>query len=125
LTIESSEDELLEVLGSPKHIVVDLVRYMRHHSDAQTSEMRGVGTDGESKETIGTAIWWPRPEEIHDDLARGAKPMMWIDGQFGRVLQGEIRLARDLKPSFSFAHLNLQVCIYRSLTRIPDMILFQ
>ncbi|EIN10869.1 hypothetical protein PUNSTDRAFT_63844 [Punctularia strigosozonata HHB-11173 SS5] len=97
LNIESSADELVELLASPKEIVANLVRYIRHHPDTQTTDVNRVGTTKVFQEIIGTAVWWLQQDEM----------------QCRRTLQGEIRLSRDLKPSFSFAHLNLRVCHHR------------
>lgn len=96
LILEGSDKDALDAFSMPSSIVVVLRRRVRYYH-ANSSARQGVAWN-ESFDDVGTAVWWQAP-------ANGANHLM-------RQMEGEIRLAKDLRPTSAMGHFSLSVCIH-------------
>lgn len=92
MTLEGRDPKILDVLATPRAIVVKLRRRLRF--SGRTTSSKKEASWNESVEDVGTAVWWTPVNSPQDPHAR--------------CLEGEIRLAKDLRPSTEIAHLSIQ-----------------
>ena len=83
------------MLSSSTSIVVSLRRRVRFYNKSASSR-RDVAWN-ETVEDMGTAVWWP-------STAADA-----ISTSTTRHLEGEIRLAKDLRPTSELGHFSISV----------------
>lgn len=95
MTLEGSESPVLDVLSAPSSIVVCLRRRVRFYNKSSSSR-RDVAWN-ETVEDVGTAIWWPSSNARSDSLTRH--------------LEGEIRLAKDLRPTSEMGHFSISYAV--------------
>jgi hypothetical protein len=94
LKLESKDKNVLDIFAEPTAVVLDLrrrVRYFCKPSELMRPEEIGWN---EFVEKICTAIWWlsPSPEQA-----------------LSRYLEGEIKLAKTLKPTSAMGHFSISV----------------
>ncbi len=80
----------------PSSIVVVLRRRVRYYHP-NSSARQGVAWN-EPFEDVGSAVWWPSPDNGTN--------------HFSRHMEGEIRLAKDLRPTSAMGHFSLSVRIH-------------
>jgi hypothetical protein len=95
LTLESRDKSALDAFSTPSSIVVALRRRVRYYH-ANCSARQHVEWN-EIEEDVGTAIWWPS----HDDRSDHST----------RHMEGEIRLAKDLRPTSAMGHYSLSYSV--------------
>jgi hypothetical protein len=111
LTLDGRDPAILDVLSSPGSVVVKLRRRVRFYNAASTTK-REVSWN-ESVEDVGSAVWWPSSDSpvTENDL-------------HVRQLEGEIKLAKDLRPSSEMAHFSLQyfvvLCPFKAANYTSD-----
>ena len=93
LTLESRESRVLDLLSNSNAIVLSLRRRVRFYN--KTCSSRQDVAWNESVEDMGRAVWWPST-----DAHSGADI---------RHLEGEIKLAKDLRPTSEMAHFSISV----------------
>ena len=103
MTLEGSESPVLDVLSAPSSIVVCLRRRVRFYNKS-SSPRRDVAWN-ETVEDMGTAIWWPSSSARSDSLTRH--------------LEGEIRLAKYLRPTSEMGHFSISVSLL-----VDDKVIF-
>ncbi|KAF5342240.1 hypothetical protein D9611_001661 [Ephemerocybe angulata] len=91
ISLEGRESAVLDVLANPGSILVKLRRRVRFYNQA-TATRKEVSWN-ESVEDVGTAVWW-NPANSGSDA-------------YNRFLEGEIHLAKDLRPSCEMAHFSI------------------
>ncbi|KAL0954346.1 hypothetical protein HGRIS_003340 [Hohenbuehelia grisea] len=97
MTIESPDMQALDLLSSPKAIMVRLRRNIKYH------EFRTMAVDAmtwrDSVDDTDPAVWWPSTEgEEADTLVR-------------RHLCGEIQLKKTLKPSTAIGNFRIEYLV--------------
>ncbi|KAF8896104.1 hypothetical protein BD779DRAFT_1667956 [Infundibulicybe gibba] len=94
---ETDDEQALDLLSSPKAIVVRLRRCVRCHAD----ETKSVDTKTwkDEYEDSQLASWWPSPTGVSDS----DRPQ--------RELNGELHLKGDLKPTSSMAHFRIEYSV--------------
>lgn len=98
IRLESDDYQALDLLSTPKAIVVSLKRRIKYQSDPE----RFLGSL--VKDTIDysqPAVWWPSSEGIEDNV-----------GRF-RFLNGELHLKVDMKPTSGIGDFAIEVCNQR------------
>ncbi|KAF8628024.1 hypothetical protein AX15_004141 [Amanita polypyramis BW_CC] len=95
LTLEGCDRDALDAFSMPSSIVVVLRRRVRYYQ-ANTSARQDVAWN-ESFEDMGSAIWWPSHDGRNDHSRRH--------------MEGEIRLARDLRPTSAMGHYSLSYSV--------------
>lgn len=93
MTLEGQDSEILDLLSTPSAIVANLHRRVRFFS--KTSLARQEVSWNETVEEMGTAVWWPSMGLTSSALARH--------------LEGEVKLAKDLRPTSAMAHFSISV----------------
>ncbi|TFK40190.1 hypothetical protein BDQ12DRAFT_772139 [Crucibulum laeve] len=93
LTFTGQDTQALDTLAAPSAIRLCLVRSMATGSDA-LEKPRAGRTDNLFLETCGQAYFWPSHEGGPEDNKR--------------VLQGELEVAKILKPSFEFPRFTIR-----------------
>lgn len=96
--MESSDEQALDLLSSPKAITVRLQRRMvysskadrRPQSNAETVEWKAA------VDYLDTAVWWPAPGDQTNS---------------SRTLNGEFLLSKELKPSAEVLDFSIKVSI--------------
>jgi hypothetical protein len=91
LTLESREPLVLDMLAAPTSIVLSLRRRVRFYNKSNSSR-RDVAWN-ETVEDMGTATWWPSTDARSDSTTHH--------------LEGEIRLAKDLRPTSEMGHFSI------------------
>ncbi|RXW17835.1 hypothetical protein EST38_g8027 [Candolleomyces aberdarensis] len=92
VTLEGREPAVLDVLSNPGSVVVKLRRRVRFYNQA-TATRREVSWN-ESVEDVGTAVWWQPATDSQNN-------------PYTRHLEGEIHLAKDLRPTCEIAHFSI------------------
>jgi hypothetical protein len=95
LTLESNNSMVLDLLSVPGSIVLSLKRRVRFYDNA-SSARRDVAWN-ETVENAGTAVWWPSNDAINNDSTR--------------YFEGEIRLAKDLRPTSTMGHFSISYAV--------------
>lgn len=95
--MDSLDVQALDLLATSKAIVVNLRRTVRYYNSPSPLNKSDV-LWRELSEDVGRAVWWPSVRGRGDDYIR--------------YLEGEIQLAKDLKPSASIAHFSIFVSIF-------------
>lgn len=95
LDIECKDRQALDLLASPKAIVVQLRRRVRFFLAAATVGDGQAPGWNDTVEDLETAVWWPGAGNSADPCTRR--------------LEGEIRLSKDLKPTSAIAHFSVSV----------------
>jgi len=88
LTMNSRDSQALDLLSQGRSIVVVLRRRVRYFSGSTTKDLI---------EDVGRATWWPALDGSGD--------------AFIRYLDGEIPLAKELKPSCDVAHFSISYTV--------------
>ncbi|KDR78972.1 hypothetical protein GALMADRAFT_63777 [Galerina marginata CBS 339.88] len=91
LALEGREPRVLDMLAAPTSIVLSLRRRVRFYNKSSSSR-RDVAWN-ETVEDMGTAVWWPSTDSRSDSTCR--------------YLEGEIRLAKDLRPTSEMGHFSI------------------
>ncbi|KAF8968052.1 hypothetical protein BDZ97DRAFT_449634 [Flammula alnicola] len=91
LTLEGRDTQALDLLSAPTSIVLSLRRRVRFYN--KTSSSRKDVAWNETVEDMGTAVWWPSTDSRSDSNTRH--------------LEGEIRLAKDLRPTSEMGHFSI------------------
>ena len=97
LALESRDKNALDALSTSTSIVVALRRRVKYYY-ASSSARQHVAWN-EIEEDVGAAVWWPSHEDDRNDHST-------------RHMEGEIRLAKDLRPTSAMGHYSLSVRIY-------------
>ncbi|KAF8150704.1 hypothetical protein B0H34DRAFT_149037 [Crassisporium funariophilum] len=95
LTLEGRESQVLDMLSVPSSIVVSLRRRVRFYN--KTSSSRQDVAWNETVEDMGSAVWWPSSDNRSDSTTRH--------------LEGEIRLAKDLRPTSEMGHFSISYAV--------------
>ncbi|PFH53152.1 hypothetical protein AMATHDRAFT_55616 [Amanita thiersii Skay4041] len=95
ITLEGNDVATLDAFSMPSSIAVVLRRRVRWYH--QTSSARQDVAWNDSVEDVGTAVWWPSGDGRTD--------------RFTRHLEGEIRLAKDLRPTSAMGHYSLSYSV--------------
>jgi len=95
LILESRDKSALDAFSMPSSIVVVLRRRVRYYH-ANSSARQGVAWN-EPVEDVGSAVWWPSPDNGTN--------------HFSRHMEGEIRLAKDLRPTSAMGHFSLSYSV--------------
>jgi hypothetical protein len=93
LTLEGNDTQVLDLLSVPSSIVLSLRRRVRFYN--KTSSSRSDVAWNEMVEDMGVAVWWPSADVASDAHTRH--------------LEGEIRLAKDLRPTSEMGHFSISV----------------
>ncbi|KAJ8494406.1 hypothetical protein ONZ45_g13242 [Pleurotus djamor] len=96
LSMDSMDVQALDLLAQSKSIVVCLRRRVKYYNTPSPLNRPEVSWK-ETVEDVGRAVWWPSLNGRGDD--------------FIRYLDGEIKLAKDLKPSCSIAHFSVSYSV--------------
>ena len=106
LEIECQDSQALELVSQPTAPVVQLFK--------QNTRINGESLGGgimnspeRSSHAIARAAWWPSNQEMSESAGTMAPRT--------RTLSGEIRLDRDLKPTFNFYQYYVKVSGYGEL----------
>jgi len=92
MVIESSDEQALDLLSSPRAAVVRLQRRVTYSTEAETPRTHIAGKEYRAAvDYPGTAVFWPGPA---------------CNGK-GRRLDGEIQLSKHLKPSSKLMHFSI------------------
>lgn len=95
MVIESSDEQALDLLSSPRAAVVRLQRRVACSTEAETHRTHIAGKGWRAAvDYPGTAVFWPGPTG---------------DEGTGRRLDGEIQLSKHLKPSSALMHFSITV----------------
>ncbi|KIM40544.1 hypothetical protein M413DRAFT_445987 [Hebeloma cylindrosporum] len=95
LTLESRESRVLDLLSNSNAIVLSLRRRVRFYN--KTCSSRQDVAWNESVEDMGRAVWWPSTDARSDaDI---------------RHLEGEIKLAKDLRPTSEMGHFSISYAV--------------
>jgi hypothetical protein len=93
LTLESGDNQALEMFSAPSAPVVTLRRCVRFQNPSISSKR---GADWvESFEDVSCAVWWPSP---------GGQ-----NTPYSRCLEGEIKLPKDLASTSSISRFSVSV----------------
>ena len=99
LLLESQDLEALNLISSPKSIVLRLRRFIKYHSnDDQTLEHFAWG---DAVQESSLATWWPSTEGSADDPNLHTK----------RYINGELHLESDITPTSAMAHFRMEVLL--------------
>ncbi|KAH9481700.1 hypothetical protein JR316_0006227 [Psilocybe cubensis] len=98
LTLENAEPRVLDMLAAPTSVVLTLRRRVRFYN--KTSSSRRDVAWNESVEDMGTAVWWPSTDSRSTSAVR--------------YLEGEIRLAKDLRPTSEMGHFSISYSVVLS-----------
>jgi len=91
LTLQSAENKALDAFAAPSAIHLNLQRRVRFFSKHSNSPMDNFWH--ESIDEMGSATWWPSAgNRSHPDA---------------RYFEGEIKLAKDLRPSTAVGHFSI------------------
>ncbi|KAF8905074.1 hypothetical protein CPB84DRAFT_1894808 [Gymnopilus junonius] len=95
LTLEACESRILDLLSNPAAVVLSLRRRVRFYNKSNSSR-RDVAWN-ETVEDMGTATWWTSTDVGNDTTTRH--------------LEGEIRLAKDLRPTSEMGHFSISYSV--------------
>lgn len=95
LSIECQDLEALDILASPRAVVVRLRRSVKSNGSGVESINDGTHYKHDVEYTE-SGTWWPSMEGATDET-------------YTRFLSGEIALKGDLKPTASIAHFRIEV----------------
>lgn len=93
MKLESDDEYILDTFANPSAIAVHLQRRVRFAKSSMHGKQGPVWN--ETVADMGTAVWWSSPNH-HQDVCV-------------RYLDGEIHLAKDLRPSSSIGHFSISV----------------
>jgi len=100
LKLECGDAQSLDLFCAPNSIAVSLRRRVRFYN--KSSSTRADVAWNETVEDMGRATWWPSTaQDVRSDSNT-------------RHLEGEIRLAKDLRPTSEMAHFSISVSIFFS-----------
>lgn len=92
MIIETSDQQALDLLSSPRAVVVRLQRRIIYSTELASHHTNKDPVLQTTDDYPASAVWWPS-----------------FDGGGYRRLDGEIQLSRYLKPSFAVSHFSLSV----------------
>jgi hypothetical protein len=98
LTLSSQDRQALDLLSSPHAINIRLRRRVRYYisaSNVASYKQTGSAERKDAIDFVENAVWWPAPG----------------GDRHSRRLNGEIRLAKDLKPTSSMAHFTIDYSV--------------
>jgi hypothetical protein len=95
MVIETDDLQALDLLSSPKAIVVRLRCCVKHHADAEKPIDSYAWKDSTDHSQL--AAWWASSEGATDK----SRPT--------RHINGELHLPIDLKPTSAMAHFRIEV----------------
>ncbi|KAH9481702.1 hypothetical protein JR316_0006229 [Psilocybe cubensis] len=110
LRLESMDEQVLDLLSSPKAIVARLERRIRYFSNAENNLESWAGKDG--VDISQPAVWWPSAEESHRS------------GQL-RFVNGELHLRADFKPTSAVAQFRIQYSVVLFPFESPGVVLME
>jgi len=92
LTLEGRDSQALDMLSTPSSVVVCLRRHVKYYNSPSSISRLNVAWK-DSFEDVASAVWWPSGTSRSNPCTRH--------------LEGEIRLAKDLRPSSAIAHFSI------------------
>jgi hypothetical protein len=95
LNIQANDSKTVQCLANPSAIRVKLERRIRFFNTPST--LKPTSSWFETVDTVGSAVWWPVGATNNTDTSR--------------ILEGEIKLAKDLRPTTSVGHFSISVCV--------------
>lgn len=98
MVLQGDDAQVLDLLSAPSSILLSLRRRLRFYNKSSSSKPDVAWN--ESLEDVGTAVWWPSTTDTNHS--------------FTRYLEGEIRLAKDLKPTAAMGHFSISYDIVLS-----------
>lgn len=96
LTLQGSDANTLDCFSTPSAVMVNLHRRVRFFSKSLGGSHTGAAWN-ETSDDLGTAVWWP---------SAGIRSNATV-----RHLEGEIKLAKDLRPTTTVGHFSISVSI--------------
>ncbi|KAF8150705.1 hypothetical protein B0H34DRAFT_729909 [Crassisporium funariophilum] len=97
MELESDDIQALDLLSSPKTIVVRLRRCIKYHVNAESTLESLAWKDSIDHSQL--AVWWPSTERAS------------LDSKSKRFLNGEMHLKPDMKPTSAMAHFRIQYSV--------------
>jgi hypothetical protein len=95
LKLESTDESVLDIFAEPTAIVLHLHRRVRYFcKPSELTRPEEIGWN-EYVEKMCTAVWWLSPNLEQDSSSR--------------YLEGEIKLAKKLKPTSAMGHFSISV----------------
>jgi hypothetical protein len=105
MIIETPDAQALDLLSSPRAIVVRLQRRVAYNTDEATHRTDAAGKRWHAAvDYPGTAVFWPGPTGDEGNCRR---------------LDGEIQLSKHLKPSSAMMHFSITVSIFFRPSQYP------
>lgn len=98
MVLETKDLQALDLLSSPKAVVMRLRRRLRTHADTRKT-VDSIGWK-DAIEHSQLAAWWPSTEDTPDDSSCRCQ------------INGELHLPIDLKPTSAMAHFRMEVCYW-------------
>ncbi|KDR78971.1 hypothetical protein GALMADRAFT_244680 [Galerina marginata CBS 339.88] len=98
LRLESDDEQALDLISTPKAVVLRLRRRIKYHWNAEKSFESLAWKDAVDHSQL--AVWWP---SIEGSQANGPKHV--------RFLNGELHLRPDIKPTSAMAHFRLMYSV--------------
>ncbi|TFK40191.1 hypothetical protein BDQ12DRAFT_628002 [Crucibulum laeve] len=95
ISIEGADPLLLNLLSSPNAVVLSLRRRVRFYNKT-TSSRQDVAWN-ETVDDMGSAVWWT--------------PLDARESPGSRQLEGEIQLAKDLRPTSEMGHFSISYSV--------------
>jgi hypothetical protein len=95
IVLEGEESQVLDLLSAPKSVVLSLRRRVRFYN--QTSISREDVAWNETVEDMASAVWWPSSDSRSTSTTR--------------YLEGEINLAKDLRPTSEMGHFSISYAV--------------
>lgn len=100
LSLESADEQTLDLLSSPKAIVLRLRRRIRCRMNAEKTMESLAWKDAIDDSQL--AVCWPSTEGPDRDDSRSSP-------RHRRFVNGELHLRADIKPTSSMAHFRVEV----------------
>lgn len=101
MMIETPDEQALDLLSSPRAVIVRLQRRITYSAGAQAHQTHAAGKEWQAAiDYPSTAAFWPGPA---------------CDQGRRRRLDGEIQLSKRLKPSSALLQFSITVSSIRSL----------
>ncbi|KIM40545.1 hypothetical protein M413DRAFT_445989 [Hebeloma cylindrosporum] len=96
LRLEGDDPQALDILSSPKSILVRLRRHVRYQFPGKT------GASEDTIEDSSPALWWPRVAGT-EEISPTSEHMRYVNG--------ELHLKVDLKPSSAMSHFRVEYSV--------------
>lgn len=98
MVLQGEDLQTLDLLSSPKSIHLALRRRLRFYNKTSSSKVEVAWN--ETFEEVAVAAWWSSTTDTHKSCTR--------------YLEGEIQLAKDLKPTAALGHFSISYDIILS-----------